>query len=196
MDDQSQAPNTQRNDREPREHRDNRTDRAADRERISSFEQMKVWQEAHALVLRIFEMTPRIPADQQEGLAVMLEKAAIEVPRSIAEGFKRRGSRNKAHHYNLAQSGLEGLRYLLILGRDLKFDVDYDDLAYRSDQVSRMLDGLVRSMSHTEGRGGRQRGRSGRNDNRRRGSNDDNAGAGSDTGETDDHRHWDDDDDH
>jgi four helix bundle protein len=116
-------------------------------DRISTFEQMKVWQEAHALVLRIFQATPGIPAEQQEGLAALMEKTAIDVPRSIAEGFKRRGSRNKAHYYNLAQSALESLRYLLILCRDLKFAVDYEDLAYRGDQVSRMLEGLVRSMT-------------------------------------------------
>src|SRR5256885_6437855 len=141
-------PTRRQRDREPRDR-----DREP-RERISSFEQMKVWQEAHALVLRIFELTPAIPAEQQEGLAALMEKAAIEVPKSIAEGFKRRGSRNKAHYYNLAQSALESLRYLLILCRDLKYDVEYEDLAYRGDQVSRMLEGLVRSMTRGAGRGG------------------------------------------
>ena len=112
------------------------------KERIQSFEQMKVWQEAHSLVLRIFEVTPRIPEEQQNGLAPMMEKAAIDIPKSIAEGFKRRGSRNKAHYYNLAQSSLEALRYMFILGRDLKYQIEFDDLWTRADQVGRMLDGL------------------------------------------------------
>jgi four helix bundle protein len=154
-----------RDSRDSRDSRDPRDRDPRDRERISSFEQMKVWQEAHALVLRIFELTPAIPAEQQEGLAALMEKAAIEVPKSIAEGFKRRGSRNKAHYYNLAQSALESLRYLLILCRDLKYNIDYEDLAYRGDQVSRMLDGLVRSMTRGggggRGGGGRRGGRGG-----------------------------------
>jgi four helix bundle protein len=155
--DHASPANSQR-EREPREQR---------ADRISSFEQMKVWQEAHALVLRIFEVTPRIPPEQQEGLAALMEKTAIDVPKSIAEGFKRRGSRNKAHYYNLSQSALESLRYLLILCRDLKHDIDYEDLAYRGDQVSRMLDGLIRSMTRPAGGrgGGARRGR-GRNDSR------------------------------
>jgi four helix bundle protein len=159
--DHASPANSQR-EREPREPR---TDR------IASFEQMKVWQEAHALVLRIFDVTPRIPPEQQEGLAALMEKAAIEVPKSIAEGFKRRGSRNKAHYYNLSQSALESLRYLLILCRDLKYDIDYDDLAYRGDQVSRMLDGLIRSMTRgggTGGGGGGRGRRGGRGDGGRR----------------------------
>ena len=168
---------TQSRDRDRDRERNDRGDRAdrggGDRERIGSFEQMKVWQEAHALVLRIFEVTPRIPPEQQEGLAAMMERAAIDVPKSIAEGFKRRGSRNKAHYYNLSQASLESLRYMLILCRDLKYEIDYDDLAYRGDQVSRMLDGLVRSMTRTGGsggsggRGGRRGGRGGSGGGRR-----------------------------
>lgn len=137
-----------------------------ERERLGSFEQMKVWQEAHHLVLKVLEITPTLPPDQQDGIALSMEKAAIEVPKTIAEGFKRRGSRNKAHYYNVAQSHLEGLRYFFILCRDLKYGVDYDDLSYRAEQVARMLDSLVRSMSRQDGRGdgrgGRGRGGPGR----------------------------------
>jgi four helix bundle protein len=160
-----------------------------DRDRISSFEQMKVWQEAHALVLRIFEITPRIPAEQQEGLAALMEKAAIEVPKSIAEGFKRRGSRNKAHYYNLSQSALESLRYLLILCRDLKYDIEYEDLAYRGDQVSRMLDGLIRSMTRGGPRGGGGGRRGGRGDTRRHRDDMGDEPASQESDESDD---WDD----
>jgi four helix bundle protein len=117
-----------------------------ERERLDSFEKMKVWQEAHELTLRIFATTPNLPAEQQSGLALQMEQTAINVPRSIAEGFKRRGPRNKAHYYNIAQTAVEALRYYFILCRDLKYDIEYDDLAARAEQVSRMLDGLVRSM--------------------------------------------------
>jgi len=182
-------------DRDSRDSRDPRDSRDAGRDRISSFEQMKVWQEAHALVLRIFEVTPRIPQEQQEGLATLMEKAAIEVPKSIAEGFKRRGSRNKAHYYNLSQSALESLRYLLILCRDLKYDIEFDDLAYRGDQVSRMLDGLIRSMPRTggggAGGGGRGR-RSGRGGGRGGRSNDDIGDEPSSAPDHDDSDDWDD----
>jgi len=188
---QSRDRDRDRNDRGDR----GGNDRSGDRERIGSFEQMKVWQEAHALVLRIFEVTPRIPPEQQEGLAAMMERAAIDVPKSIAEGFKRRGSRNKAHYYNLSQASLESLRYMLILCRDLKYEIDYDDLAYRGDQVSRMLDGLVRSMTRTGGsgggggRGGRRGGRGGSGGGRR---NRDDIGDEPQSHDNDDQDDWDD----
>jgi four helix bundle protein len=116
------------------------------RPRIDSFEKMKVWQEAHQLTMKVFAATPKLPSEQQAGLALQMETAAVNVPKSIAEGFKRRGPRNKAHFYNIAQTSLEGLRYYFILCRDLGFDIPFEDLSYRGDQVARMLDGLVRSM--------------------------------------------------
>ena len=116
------------------------------RQRLDSFEKMKVWQEAHQLTLKVFAATPKLPDSQQAGLALQMEQTAVAVPKSIAEGFKRRGPRNKAHFYNVAQTSLESLRYYFILCRDLGYELDFDDLAYRGDQVSRMLDGLVRSM--------------------------------------------------
>jgi four helix bundle protein len=190
----STQPRDRDRDRDRNDRGDRGNDRGGDRERIGSFEQMKVWQEAHALVLRIFEVTPRIPPEQQEGLAAMMERAAIDVPKSIAEGFKRRGSRNKAHYYNLSQASLESLRYMLILCRDLKYEIDYDDLAYRGDQVSRMLDGLVRSMTRTGGtgsgggRGGRRGGRGGGGGRRNR----DDIGDEPQGHDSDEHDDWDD----
>lgn len=138
-----------------------------DRERIRSFEQMKVWQEAHQLVLKVFELTPTLPPEQQEGLAIAMERAAVDIPRTIAEGFRRRGSRNKAHYYNVAQSQLEALRYYVILCRDLKYRFDVDDFMHRVDTVGRMLESLVRSIARHNhepvrrgrSRGGRHRGR-------------------------------------
>lgn len=133
------------------------------RDQVRSFEDMKVWQEAHQLVQKVLSETPKLPAEQQEGIALMMERSAIEVPRYVAEGFKRRGSRNKAHYYDMARSSLEGLRYLFILCRDMKYGINFEDLSYRGDQVSRMLDGLVRSMVRTS-RGPMGRGRGRRDD--------------------------------
>jgi len=135
--------------RAPREGEETHDDARAHRERrprIDSFEKMKVWQEAHALAMKVFQLTPTLPGEQQAGLAQQMEESAVAVPKNIAEGFKRRGPRNKAHFYNLAQSSLESLRYYFILCRDLRFGIAYDDLAADTEKVSRMLDGLIRSM--------------------------------------------------
>ena len=43
--------------------------------RVKTFEDMKVWQEAHQLAMRVLEETPKLPAEQQDGLALRMEAA-------------------------------------------------------------------------------------------------------------------------
>jgi four helix bundle protein len=114
-------------------------------ERPMSFEQLRVWQEAHQLALKVFAATPQLPESQQAGLAMQMEQAAVEAPKCIAQGFRRRGANEKARFYLAAQTALAGLRYYLILCRDLGFTIEYNALAERTETVTRMLDGLLRS---------------------------------------------------
>lgn len=113
---------------------------------IERFEQLEVWQKAHALVLKVYGTTPTMPPDQKYGLTSQMQKAAVSVPANIAEGFKRRSGPDKIHFYNMAQGSLEELRYYFILCRDLGYKIDYVLRAGQADAVSRMLHGLVTSV--------------------------------------------------
>ena len=113
---------------------------------IERFEQLEVWQKAHALVLKVYSTTPAMPSDQKYGLTSQMQKAAVSIPANIAEGFKRRSRPDKIHFYNMAQGSLEELRYYFILCRDLGYKVEYDVLAGQADEVSRMLYGLIASL--------------------------------------------------
>ena len=48
--------------------------------------------------------------------------------------------------YREARASVEELRYYFILCRDLGYDIDFDEVAMKGETVSRMLDGLLRSM--------------------------------------------------
>ena len=107
---------------------------------------MEVWQIAHQLVLKVYAVTASLPSEERWGLTSQMPRAAISVPANIAEGFKRRGLKDKSHFYNIAQGSLEELRYFFILCRDLGHRIDYEDLASRASQIARMLAGLIRSL--------------------------------------------------
>jgi four helix bundle protein len=99
------------------------------------------------LVLKVYAATAKLPRDERFGLISQMRRAAISIPANIAEGFKRRGPKEKARFYNVAQGSLEELRYFVILCRDLAHGIDHEEFGARASAIGRMLTGLIRSLS-------------------------------------------------
>jgi four helix bundle protein len=113
--------------------------------RIRSFTELDAWKEAHKLVLMVYEVTKAFPRDERFGLISQMRRAAVSIPANIAEGFKRRGIRDKVHFYNVSEGSLEELKYFLILSGDLGYVSSNGDLMEQARSVGRLLNGLVAS---------------------------------------------------
>jgi four helix bundle protein len=87
--------------------------------KLLHFGQLEVWQEAHKLVLDVYQLTQGFPGDERFGLTTQMRRAAVSVPANIAEGFKRGGIQEKVRFYNISEGSLEELKYFLILSKDL-----------------------------------------------------------------------------
>jgi len=112
---------------------------------VEKFSDLQVWQEAHQLVLRVYEITRKFPSDERFGLVSQMRRAALSIPANIAEGFKRRGLQDKIRFYNTAEGSLEELKYFFIVSKDLNYiESNADELA-RADMVGRLLNGLIAS---------------------------------------------------
>lgn len=116
--------------------------------RIQRFQQLEAWQQAHTLVLSVYKSSRSLPSDERFGLVQQLRRAAVSVPANIAEGFKRRGSKDKLHFYNISESSLEELRYYIVLGRDLHYwtEDEVEALSAEAERVAQLLGGLMRSI--------------------------------------------------
>ena len=86
-----------------------------------TFEDLKVWQKAHQLVIKIYRLSKGFPRDEIFGLTSQLRRAAVSVAANVAEGFKRVTIPDKLRFFNIAQASLEEVRYYLILVYDLKY---------------------------------------------------------------------------
>lgn len=116
-----------------------------ERQPAQAFEDLIVWQKAHAFVLGVYKASRSFPREETYGLTAQLRRAAISVPANIAEGFKRRGRPDKARHMNIAQGSLEEARYYLRLAEDLGYG---SDEALRADalEVARLLASYARPL--------------------------------------------------
>ncbi len=115
-----------------------------DREPARRFEDLIVWQKAHALVLTIYRLSESFPRTETYGLTSQLRRAAVSIPANIAEGFRKRGRLDKARFLNISQGSLEESRYYLILARDLGYVAE--DLEPTIEEVSRLLNAYVRRL--------------------------------------------------
>jgi four helix bundle protein len=114
-------------------------------ERILHFRQLEAWQEAHKLVLMVYQVTKSFPRDEHFGLVTQMRRAAVSTPANIAEGFKRRGIQDKIRFYNVSEGSLEELKYYLILSKDLGYISSDEALMAQSETVGRLLNGLIAS---------------------------------------------------
>lgn len=109
------------------------------------FEDLIVWQKAHAFVLAVYRTTACFPKHELYGLTSQFRRAAVSVPANIAEGFRKRGAADKARFLNTAEGSLAECRYYLILARDLGYETN-DELQEMAEEVSKLLHGYARSI--------------------------------------------------
>jgi four helix bundle protein len=111
---------------------------------MRDYRELKVWQLAHAFLLRLYRVTRALPQIERYGLTAQLRRAALSVPTNIVEGSKRVSQAEFAHFLNIAQGSLAETEYLLMVAHDLDYlDGDqYDALAADALNLARMLQAL------------------------------------------------------
>lgn len=114
--------------------------------KIKSFTQLNAWQEAHSLVLGIYEITKEFPKEEQFGLINQIRRAIVSVTSNIAEGFSRNSYKEKSQFYSMSLGSLTEVQNQLLIARDLKYlsKEKFTDLAEKSVTVSKLLNGLIK----------------------------------------------------
>lgn len=119
------------------------------RKPATTFEDLVLWQKAHQLVLIVYKCTSAFPREEVYGLTSQFRRAAISIAANIAEGFKKRGKKDKVRFLNIAQGSAEECRYYQILSRDLKYVVcaELDD---KLSEVSKLLESYSSSIRNSD----------------------------------------------
>ncbi len=115
-------------------------------DKITDFKDLIVWQKAHQMALAVYKFTRGFPDEEKFGLVSQMRRAAVSVPANVAEGFSRRGIRDKLNFYNIAQSSIAELEYFIILAQDLGYLKRDDKLKRDVDDIQKLLSALVRSI--------------------------------------------------
>lgn len=116
---------------------------------MSDFKRLKVWEKAHAAVLRVYSITRTFPREETYGLVSQMRRAAVSVGSNLAEGCGRDVPKEMAYFLRIAIGSTQELRYQVILGQDLGWISAEDRVALEGnlEEVRAMLDALRRSIT-------------------------------------------------
>jgi four helix bundle protein len=115
---------------------------------MESFRELKIWQEAHNLTLKIYKITKNFPREEKFRLIDQLCSSSASVPANIAEGTGRKSLKVYIQFLYNARGSLEETKYHLILAKDLGYIgiEEYEDLNRGYNEAGKVLNGLISSL--------------------------------------------------
>lgn len=115
--------------------------------KIQSFQDLRVWKNAHKLTLEIYKVTKDFPEDERFGLVSQIRRSAVSICANISEGTKK-STKDFVRFLCISQGSLEETKYHLILSKDLQYcnKTKFNELIDLSNDVGKMLSGLIRSL--------------------------------------------------
>lgn len=114
-------------------------------EKSKRFTDLIVWQKAHQFVLSVYSMTKCFPKEELFGLTSQLRRAAVSIPANIAEGFRKRGTKDKVRFFNISEGSVEECYYYLILSKDLGY-ADTKNLQDLLNEVGKLLNSYSKAI--------------------------------------------------
>ncbi len=105
--------------------------------KTNSFTRLKIWSVAHALTLKIYDLTKNFPREEIYGLTSQLRRSAVSVAANIAEGAGRDTPKDFAHFLHIAQASINETMQHCMLARDLGYLP-----AGQAEAILRNYDGL------------------------------------------------------
>ncbi|MFA6184236.1 MAG: four helix bundle protein [Parcubacteria group bacterium] len=120
------------------------------KEKIKSFTDLNAWREGHKLVLEIYNITKLFPEDERFGLISQMRRCAVSITSNIAEGFSRKGMKEKIQFYHISLGSITELQNQLLICRDLKIlDNDkFKKIAQQTTLVQKITNGLIKSTKY------------------------------------------------
>ena len=109
----------------------------------------EVFKKAHQLVLKVYSITKKFPAEERYGLVSQMRRSAYSIPMNLIEGGARDSEAEFRYFVNIACGSSAEVQYQLELVRDLQYitQQEYVELDKEYNDVGKMLNGLMKKLS-------------------------------------------------
>jgi four helix bundle protein len=118
--------------------------------KIRSFTDLNAWKEGHKLVLMIYKITDSFPSKEKFGLTSQMRRCAVSITSNIAEGFSRRGNKEKIQFYYISLGSITELQNQLLISRDISLinKKDFQKIAEQTTVVQKITNGLIKATKN------------------------------------------------
>ena len=116
---------------------------------IKTFADLNTWRESHKLVLLIYKLTDKFPNKEDYALTSQMRRASVSVSSNIAEGFSRRGKKEKVLFYSMSLGSVTELQSQLLVARDVEY-INTEEYKLSIDQtvvVHKLVNGLIKGVA-------------------------------------------------
>ena len=113
-----------------------------------SYRDLKAWQKAIDLVVRVYALTSSFPKQETYGLTSQMRRAAVSIASNIAEGKGRSSDRDFVLFLTHARGSVLELETQLIISAKLNLITprQLQDSELSTQEVGRILNGLIQSL--------------------------------------------------
>ena len=122
---------------------------------VERFEDLRVWQEARAIVSSVYRLTAHFPSEERYGLSSQLRRAAVSTMSNIAEGFERGTNNEFIQFLYVAKGSIGEVRSQLYVALDLGYTEKAvcEDLHLRCQVLSRRIHNFIEYLKSTPFKG-------------------------------------------
>lgn len=116
--------------------------------KITTFEDLRIWQVSHRLALDIYTLTRAFTKQELYGLTSQLRRAAASVPANIVEGFYRNTTKELLLFLFNARGSAGEVIYFLVLSKDLGYidEEQYITLKREYEDLIKSINALISSL--------------------------------------------------
>src|SRR5579872_5360331 len=117
-----------------------------------SYKHLIAWQKAKALAVELYAISRGFPFSERYGLTNQLRRAAVSVASNIAEGKGRLTPGEFRQFLGHARGSLLEVQTQLAIALDLQYlsAESYREAERRSDEVLRLINGLISALRVTD----------------------------------------------
>lgn len=117
-------------------------------EKITNFQDLRIWQKGIEVVKDIYILTKKFPKEELYGLTSQMRRSAISIPSNIAEGFRRYHNKEYKQFLYIVLGSCAELETQIIIANELDYinETNKTELIEKIKYICRMTVKLINKL--------------------------------------------------